>query len=101
MHVVIFEVEPKEGCEDAYLDIAAELKPELQKIDGFISVERFRSLVNPGKLLSLSTWRDEAAVKAWREHAEHRVAQARGKADLFARYRIRVAEVGRDYGLET
>ncbi|MGD1876205.1 MAG: antibiotic biosynthesis monooxygenase family protein [Kiloniellaceae bacterium] len=99
MHVVIFEVLPKPGCRDAYLDIAAALKPELAKIDGFISIERFASLTEEGKVLSLSFWRDEAAVIRWREHAEHQVAQGRGRHELFADYRIRVASVVRDYGL--
>lgn len=98
MHVVIFEVEPNEGRERDYFDIAAALKPELEKIDGFVSVERFESLANPGKYLSLSFWRDEIAVKAWHEHAGHSEAQRKGKAEIFAGYRIRVAEVIRDYG---
>ena len=98
MHVVIFEVEANEGRGQDYFDLAATLKPELEKIDGFISVERFESLVNPGKYLSLSTWRDEDAVKAWHAHAGHSEAQQKGKAEIFAGYRIRVAEVTRDYG---
>lgn len=99
MIAVIFEVEPKDGKLDAYLGIAAELRKELEKMDGFISVERFQSLTNTGKLLSLSFWRDEAAVRAWRRHAEHRLAQARGRGELFADYRLRVAGVIRDYGM--
>lgn len=98
MNVVIFEVEMKEGQSQQYFDLAAALKPELEKIDGFISVERFQSLAKPGKYLSLSVWRDEDAIRAWRAHREHRAAQERGKEDIFARYRIRVAEVFRDYG---
>ncbi len=97
MIAVIFEVEPKSGQVDAYLDLAAELRPELEKIDGFISVERFRSLTADGKFLSLSFWRDQAAVEAWHAHAGHRAAQAKGKAEIFRRFRIRVAEVLRDY----
>jgi heme-degrading monooxygenase HmoA len=100
MHVVIFEVRPKAGRKDAYLDIAATLRPELEKIDGFISVERFASLTDDGKILSLSFWRDEASVIRWRQHAEHQAAQGRGRHELFADYRIRVAEVVRDYGLK-
>lgn len=100
MIAVIFEVEPAEGRRERYLDYAAELKPELERIDGFISVERFQSLTNPGKLLSLSIWRDEAAVTAWRNHAEHRRIQRIGRSGLFAGYRLRVASVIRDYGLE-
>jgi heme-degrading monooxygenase HmoA len=95
---VIFEVWPAEGQVDAYLGIAHELRAELDRIDGFISVERFESIYEPGKYLALSFFRDEAAVKAWREHAEHRIAQARGKGGIFADYRLRVAEVLRDYG---
>ena len=99
MHVVIFEVWPKAGRKDDYLDIAAALRPELEKIDGFISVERFTSLTEEGKYLSLSFWRDEAAVIRWRSHAEHQAAQGRGRNEIFANYRLRVAEVIRDYGL--
>jgi heme-degrading monooxygenase HmoA len=101
MHVVIFEVEPREGCEDTYFEIAASLRAELETIEGFISVERFESLVTPGKILSLSTWEDEAAIARWRERAGHRDAQTAGRDSLFARYRIRVAEVQRDYDLDT
>ncbi len=100
MIAVIFEVEPKAGCRDAYLDLAAELKPLLADIDGFISVERFESLTTPGKVLSLSIWRDGEAVQRWRAVAEHRVAQARGRNELFANYRLRVAGVLRDYGMD-
>jgi heme-degrading monooxygenase HmoA len=98
MHVVIFEVQPKPGCTQDYLDIAAALRPELEKIDGFLSIERFQSLTHEGKILSLSFWRDEAAVERWRTHGRHRRAQARGRAELFAGYRISVAEVVRQYG---
>jgi heme-degrading monooxygenase HmoA len=98
MIAVIFEVWPGDGHRDAYLDIAADLRPELEKVDGFISVERFSSLVEDGKILSLSFWRDEASVKAWREHIDHRAAQAKGRHELFANYRLRVTEVLRDYG---
>lgn len=100
MIAVIFEVQPKPGCEQAYFDIAAGLKAELETIDGFVSVERFESLMTPGKVLSLSFWRDEEAVRAWRETAHHRAAQSRGRDGLFADYRLRVASVMRDYGLE-
>lgn len=98
MIAVIFEVTPREGCTDAYLGIAAELKPLLEKIDGFVSVERFQSLTTPGKILSLSIWRDDEAVRRWREMAEHRTAQRAGRERLFAGYRLRVAQVLRDYG---
>ncbi|MQQ08934.1 antibiotic biosynthesis monooxygenase [Epibacterium sp. SM1979] len=99
MIVVIFEVEPKEGCVDMYLDIAAELRPLLEEVEGFISVERFQSLTAPGKYLSLSTFEDEAAVARWRELSAHRAAQGKGRASLFEDYRIRVAQVMRDYGM--
>ncbi|HUC62857.1 MAG TPA: antibiotic biosynthesis monooxygenase, partial [Alphaproteobacteria bacterium] len=89
MIVVIFEVIPADGRAHEYFDLALELKPTLEKIDGFVSVERFESLTEKGKFLSLSTWRDEEAVKAWREQAEHRVAQARGQRGIFSSYRIR------------
>jgi heme-degrading monooxygenase HmoA len=100
MIAVIFEVDPAEGQRDTYLDIAERLKPELEAIDGFISVERFESLANPGKVLSLSFFRDEAAVAAWRNTGDHRCAQAAGRGGVFAGYRLRVARVLRDYGLE-
>ena len=99
MHVVIFEVQPRPGREQDYLAIAQQLRTELEQIDGFISVERFASLYNEGKILSLSFWRDEAAVKRWREHTRHREAQQRGREDIFADYRIRVGAVMRDYGM--
>ncbi|MBS0360945.1 MAG: antibiotic biosynthesis monooxygenase [Proteobacteria bacterium] len=99
MIAVIFEGEPSPDGRQAYLDLAAELKPMLAGIDGFISIERFESLSTPGKLLSLSFWRDEAAVEAWRSLRGHRRAQAQGRAGVFADYRIRVASVVRDYGL--
>lgn len=99
MIAVIFEVEPADGRRDAYLDIAARLKLELEAIPGFLSVERFVSLATPGKLLSLSFFRDEEAVMAWRTTADHRAAQAAGRGGVFADYRLRVANVLRDYGL--
>jgi heme-degrading monooxygenase HmoA len=99
MIAVIFEVEPADGRRDVYLDIAARLKPELEAIDGFISVERFESLTNPGKMLSLSFFRDEEAVAAWRNTEDHRLAQAAGRGGVFAGYRLRVARVLRDYGM--
>lgn len=99
MIAIIFEVEPVAEHRDAYLDIAAKLKPELERIDGFISVERFQSITNPGKMLSLSFFRDEAAVKAWRNLESHRRAQEAGRGSLFANYRLRVASILRDYGM--
>ena len=99
MLAVIFELEPVETSKQTYLDIAASLAAELQKIDGFISIERFQSLSQPGKLLSLSFWRDEAAIQAWRNLVQHRNAQQAGRDGLFNDYRLRVADVVRDYGM--
>ncbi len=99
MIAVIFEVRPTEGHQDAYLALAARLREDLMQMDGFISVERFQSLTDPGKLLSLSFWRDEQAVAAWRNHERHRATQAAGRGGVFAEYRLRVAAVLRDYGL--
>lgn len=99
MIVVVFEVTMKEGRQQEYFDIAARLKSELQQIDGFVSVERFESLATAGKYVSISFWRDEAAVRAWKEHAEHRLAQEYGKEEIFSDFRISVAEVARQYTL--
>ena len=100
MIAVIFEVVPKEGAKDAYLAAAVSLRPTLEKMDGFISIERFESLTQPGKLLSLSIWRDEEAVRRWRNLDVHRRMQHAGRSELFAGYRLRVAGVLRDYGME-
>jgi heme-degrading monooxygenase HmoA len=99
MIAVIFEVVPASGRRDEYLAIAARLRPLLDEIDGFVSIERFESLTEPGKILSLSFWRDEAAVAQWRRAEEHRAAQTRGRAEVFDDYRLRVAAVVRDYGM--
>ena len=101
MITVIFEVWPGDGRREEYLDIAAELRPLLNGIDGFLSIERFESLAEPGKILSLSFWRDEEAVAAWRQMSAHRAAQTRGRADIFADYRLRIAGVVRDYGMRS
>jgi len=98
MIAVIFEVVPREGRADVYFELAAGLRAHLEAIDGFISVERFQSLTQPGKVLSLSFWRDEDAVRRWRELEAHRNAQQAGRQQLFADYRLRVAQVLRDYG---
>lgn len=98
MIAIVFEVQPAPGKRGAYLDWAADLRSELEKMEGFISVERFESLTTPGKLLSLSLWEDEAAVDRWRNHPVHRKAQAAGRGDLFSDYRLRVVSVIRDYG---
>jgi heme-degrading monooxygenase HmoA len=97
MIAVIFEVWAADR--DAYLDIAADLRPLLEKIDGFLSIERFESLTEKGKILSLSFWRDEDAVKAWRNQPEHQTAQKAGRGGVFRDYRLRVAHVMRDYGM--
>jgi heme-degrading monooxygenase HmoA len=100
MLAVIFEVWPTDGKSGEYFDLAASLREDLVKIDGFISIERFESLTTKGKYLSLSFWRDEEAVHAWRNHERHRKAQAMGRLGVFADYRLRVASVIRDYGLQ-
>lgn len=99
MIAVIFEVWPHTEHRQRYFDWAAELKGELARIDGFISVERFQSLTDPGKVLSLSFWRDEACLAAWRNLEAHRAAQAAGRGTIFRDYRLRIAAVVRDYGL--
>jgi len=99
MIAVIFEVRPHPERRDAYLEAAAALRPLLETIDGFISVERFESLTEPGKLLSLSFWRDEESIQRWRKVAEHRLAQTAGRTEHFSDYRIRIAHVIRDYGM--
>jgi len=99
MIVVIFEVWPRPGREEAYRELAGELRAALEGIDGFVSVERFRSLTEPEKLLSLSVWRDAASVERWWRHAGHRTAQREGRDRLFQDFRIRVADVLRDYDL--
>lgn len=99
MIAVIFEVEPHAAHKDAYLDLAGELRPVLEGMDGFISIERFESLTSPGKILSLSIWRDEESVARWRNVEAHRKAQAAGRSSLFRDYRLRIARVERDYGM--
>ncbi len=100
MHAVIFEVWPEEKGRQEYLDIAAALRPRLEQIDGFISIERFQSLTDPAKVLSLSFWRDDAAIAEWRRVEAHRMAQAKGRGELFRDYRLRIAAVVRDYGMD-
>lgn len=99
MIAIIFEVTPAEGRRADYLAIAAGLRAELEAVPGFVSVERFESLTTPGKMLSLSFFESEAAVRDWRSRSAHRAAQAAGREELFAGYRLRVAEVLRDYGM--
>ena len=99
MIAVLFEVHIAEGRKPDYLQVAADLLPVLQQVDGFISVERFQSLTDPDKLLSLSFFRDEEAVANWRALSEHRTGQSSGRSGIFADYRLRIAHVVRDYGL--
>ena len=99
MITVIFEAEPYPAQRQAYLDIAARLRPLLYGVDGFISIERFESLTTPGKVLSLSFWRDEAAIDEWRKFEEHQAAQVAGRSAIFRDYRLSVANITRSYGL--
>ena len=99
MIAVIFEVWPKAEHKQDYLDLAAGLRPILETIDGFISIERFESLSQKGKILSLSFWRDEEAIARWRQQEEHHAAQRTGRDRIFRDYRIRVSAVMRDYGM--
>ena len=99
MIAVIFEAVPAEGKKDEYFSIAEELRPELNRIPGFISIERFQSVTDPGKIFSLSFWKDEESVTQWRNVEMHRQAQARGRTSVFRDYRLRVAHVVRDYGM--
>jgi len=99
MIAVIFESWPAPGKMSTYLDMGAKLGPQLEKMDGFISIERFQSFSDPGKLLALSIWRDEAAVAAFRNWEVHRSVQANSRKDVFLDYRLRVAAILRDYGM--
>ena len=99
MIAVIFEVWPAEGRANEYFELAAALRADLERIDGFISIERFQSLTDPAKYLSISFWRDENALQRWRNLEDHRRAQAKGRAGVFSDYRLRVATVVRDYGM--
>ena len=101
MYAVIFEVEINENRKDEYLSIAAKLKEQLVTMEGFISIERFTSLVNEGKLLSLSFWETEKALIQWKKNIDHMSAQEKGRESIFKDYRIRIANVERDYTMET
>lgn len=100
MIAVIFEMWPAEGRTDEYFELAAALRQDLATVDGFISIERFESVTTPGKYVSLSFWRDEEAVRSWRNVRQHREAQAKGRRGVFSAYRLRVCEVIRDYGMQ-
>jgi len=101
MIAVIFELTPAPGRKQEYLDLAAGLAAELKDRDGFISIERFESISNPGRFVSLSFWRDEEAVRKWRNVQKHREAQAKGRGGIFSAYRLRVAQVLRDYSMDS
>jgi heme-degrading monooxygenase HmoA len=98
MFVVVFEVQPKEGREQDYLELAASLQPGIEQVEGFVSVERFESLSQEGRLVSISYWRDDESVKRWREHNRHHLAQLSAREAIFSDYRITVAEIERQYG---
>ncbi|QUI61455.1 antibiotic biosynthesis monooxygenase [Pseudoalteromonas sp. A22] len=100
MLTVIFEVTPKEQGKAIYFEMAQALKSTLNEVDGFISIERFQSLSNQDRFLSLSFWQNETALMQWKEHFEHQIAQKKGKEELFSHFRIRVGNVIRDYGSE-
>jgi heme-degrading monooxygenase HmoA len=100
MIAVIFELTPAPGRKQEYLDLAADLAADLKERDGFLSIERFESITSPGRFVSLSFWRDEEAVRQWRNLEKHRQAQAKGRKGIFSSYRLRVAQVLRDYTMD-
>lgn len=100
MYVVIFEFSVKDGVRDRYFELADLMRKEISSQPGFIAMERFESLTEDNKVVSISTWQDEASIKNWKHNSKHQKAQAEGKSDIFASYRLRVAEVVRDYGFE-
>ena len=101
MVIVVFELKMNPGVESRYFDLAGLLREEVESHPGFLGIERFESLSEAGKFVSISAWEDECAVTAWRQNMKHRLAQDEGRAEIFADYRLRVAEVIRDYSLET
>lgn len=100
MIAVIFEFTPADGRKQDYFDLVAGLKPELEKAEGFLSIERFESITTPGKFVSLQFWRDEECIRKWRNLQQHREAQAKGRGGVFSGYRLRIASVIRDYTLD-
>ena len=100
MIAVIFEFTPADGRKQDYFDLVAGLKPELEKAEGFLSIERFESITVPGRFLSLQFWRDEECIRKWRNLRQHREAQAKGRGGVFSGYRLRIASVIRDYTME-
>lgn len=101
MIAVLFEADAVAAKQERYLELAAELKPLLADIDGFIAIERFQSLTTPGKILSLSWWRDKDAIQSWKNNYFHRAAQAEGREEIFSFYRIRIARLEREYSSES
>lgn len=101
MHVVIFEFIVKDGAKDRYFELAAAMREEIKSQKGFVSIERFESLADENKVVSVSTWEDEASILNWKKNSEHQLAQQEGKSDIFSSFRLRVAEVIRDYGFES
>jgi heme-degrading monooxygenase HmoA len=99
MIVVLFEAQLRPGQQQTYLDLAANLRPEVQRVDGFLSIERFTSLNDPQKILSVSCWRDELSLSKWRQFPAHRAAQAEGRENVFLDYHLRITQVIRDYGM--
>ena len=100
MIAVIFEFTPAPGKFPDYMALVATLKPELEKAEGFVSLERFESITTPGKFVSLQFWKDEESVRKWRNLQKHREAQRKGRAGIFASYRLRIAGVMRDYTMD-
>ncbi|TKB49626.1 antibiotic biosynthesis monooxygenase family protein [Ferrimonas aestuarii] len=97
MIAVLFEASAVEGKQDRYFQLAEQLKPLLSDIDGFISIERFRSTTNPNKFISLSWWQHETAIKQWKQNVHHKLAQEEGKSAIFSRYKINVLTSSREY----
>jgi heme-degrading monooxygenase HmoA len=100
MIAVIFEFTPAQGRFPDYMELVGQLKPELDKAEGFVSLERFESITTPGKFVSLQFWRDEESVRKWRNLQQHRAAQKKGRGGIFASYRLRIAGVLRDYSMD-
>ena len=100
MHIVVFEFTLKDNVRDRYFELAAQMREEVEQQPGFISIERFESLNDPAKVVSISSWESDEAIKAWKKNLQHREAQNEGKDSIFASFRLRVAEVIRDYGFD-
>ena len=100
MIAVIFEFTPAEGRFADYLALVETLRQDLAEAEGFISLERFESITSKGKFVSLQYWRDEECVRKWRTLQKHREAQKKGRAGIFKSYRLRIAQVVRDYTMD-